>query len=122
MESGQRCFHCVSGLHNALVDYRGDVSTCEVLMDNDRNGTIGNLRDYDMDFARLWNGRAANHARAMVNRHEACEGCTHETMGYLPSLLFSPNRLGAVFGSGSGPQRICPEPRPTAAPATGGVS
>ena len=97
--TGQRCFHCVAGTHNALIDYCGKLSACEVLMENDVGGTIGNLRDHAMDFTALWNSAAAERVRSMVNHHGACQACTHETMGFMPSLLFAPNRLGFILGT-----------------------
>ena len=98
MESGERSFHCYAGLHGAVVDYRGDVSACEVLAEEHPCGTAGNLRDHDMDFGSLWNGAAAARMRRLVNSHGSCASCTHETMGLIPSLAFPPNRLGYVMG------------------------
>ena len=97
--TGRRCFHCFAGTHNALIDYCGNVTACEVLQENDPTGTIGNLRDHAMDFTALWNSAAADRMRSMVNSHEACQACTHETMGFLPSLFFAPNPLGFILGA-----------------------
>jgi radical SAM protein with 4Fe4S-binding SPASM domain len=102
LETGRRCFHCFAGIHNGIVDYKGDVNVCEVLMEDPGNARIGNLKDYDMDFRALWNSPEAHRLRRLVNRHPACRGCTHETMGYMPSLLFQPNALGWVFGPPKG--------------------
>ena len=54
---------------------------------------MGNLRDYDMDFLKLWNSAKALEIKGLVNRHAACEACTHETEGLLPSLYFAPNEI-----------------------------
>jgi radical SAM protein with 4Fe4S-binding SPASM domain len=98
MLSKRRAFHCFAGTHGAIVDYKGDVSACEVLMEDPEHKRIGNLVDYDMNFGELWNSPEAQRTRRLVNCHRACQSCTHETMGLVPSLLFAPNKLGFVFG------------------------
>jgi radical SAM protein with 4Fe4S-binding SPASM domain len=98
MESGERSFHCYAGVHGAVVDYKGDVSACEVLAEEHPCGIAGNLREHDMDFGALWNGASAARMRRLVNAHASCASCTHETMGLIPSLAFPPNRLGYVMG------------------------
>ena len=55
---------------------------------------MGNLRDYDMDFIKLWNSEQALKVKQLVNRHKVCEQCTHETEGILPSIYFEPNFFG----------------------------
>ena len=52
-----------------------------------------NLREHDMDFLKLWNSESAMKVRQMVNRHECCKECTHETEGILPSIYFEPNSI-----------------------------
>lgn len=88
---GERCgnkiFTCYAGLHGGFIDYNGDVGVCEVLP------SIGNLRDYNMNFQELWNNRAANERRNEVNCNQHCLQCTHESEGLLPSVYFSPNSL-----------------------------
>ena len=46
-----------------------------------------------MDFLKLWNSESAMKVRQMVNRHECCKECTHETEGILPSIYFEPNSI-----------------------------
>jgi len=93
MHSGRRGFHCHAGVHGAMVDPEGEVNACEVLSEQKDTRSMGNLRDHDMDFGALWNSPRAARIRGCVNRHAACRACTHETMGYAPSLLFAPNRI-----------------------------
>jgi len=107
MLSGRRSFHCHAGTHGAFIDFRGDVNACEVLAEHAGCRTMGNLRDFGMDFRALWACAQARRIRAQVNRHAACRACTHETMGLFPSLLFPPNRLGAIIG-----KRMDAAPRP----------
>lgn len=94
LKNGKRSFYCYAGQHGGYIDYDGYVNTCEII--GDINNTshpmhIGNLRDYDMDFLKLWNSEQAYMVRNKVNRHECCENCTHETEGLLPSIYFEPN-------------------------------
>jgi MoaA/NifB/PqqE/SkfB family radical SAM enzyme len=60
---------CTAGETAAVIDYNGDVRICELRQ------PIGNLRDYDCDFGRLWNShtRAAEVAQM---RQDHCD-CTH---------------------------------------------
>ena len=94
MKTGKREFYCYAGRHGAYVDYNGEVNACEVVADknvSDKPLTMGNLRDYDMDFIKLWNSEQARLIRSQINRLPCCESCTHETEGLLPSMYFSPN-------------------------------
>lgn len=97
LKTGKRSFMCYAGKHGAFIDYDGEVNVCEVMNDsrcNDRSVTIGNLRDFDMNFLELWNSKQALEVKQLVNRSVVCENCTHETEGILPSVYFEPNFLG----------------------------
>lgn len=92
--SNKRSFTCYAGKHGAWINYNGDVNVCEIFPDekcSDKPMKIGNLRDYDMDFLKLWNSDNAINVRNLVGKHTACEQCTHETEGILPSAYFEPN-------------------------------
>jgi radical SAM protein with 4Fe4S-binding SPASM domain len=93
MTTGTRSFHCHAGRHGAVVDQRGQVHACEALAEHAEVGTMGSLRRAGMDFSSLWRSPEASAVRRWVGRHPICTSCTHETMGYLPSLPFSGNRL-----------------------------
>ena len=80
---------CTAGETAAVIDYNGDVRICELRQ------PIGNLRQYDCDFGRLWNSqpRAAEVAQM---RQDHCD-CTHicfidDSARYSPkvALLQSP--------------------------------
>lgn len=91
---GKRSFHCYAGKHGGFINYNGDVNVCEVFPDaqcSDQPLKLGNLRDYDMDFLKLWNSEHALKIKQLVGKHPACEMCTHETEGILPSMFFEPN-------------------------------
>lgn len=94
LRTGKRGFYCYAGKHGAYIDYDGTVNVCEIIGDSkcsDHPLTMGNLRDYDMDFKTLWNSENAMKVRAQVNCQDCCKACTHETEGLLPSIYFEPN-------------------------------
>lgn len=73
-------FSCVSGRLAAVIYSYGDVVECEV-----KNSVIGNLRDVDYDFGKLWFSD-----RAKEVAEEAANGCfcTHEC-GHYSSAIYS---------------------------------
>lgn len=94
VKTGKRNFYCYAGKHGGWIDYNGNVSVCEVFPDAKMTGenfVIGSLKDYDMDFLKLWNSERAYEIKQKVNKLPACENCTHETEGQIPSLYFEPN-------------------------------
>ncbi|MBU5317323.1 radical SAM protein [Clostridium bornimense] len=90
----KREFYCYAGTHGAYIDYNGYVNPCEIIGDSMCSNeplSMGNLRDYNLDFLKLWNSERARMVRSRINRHICCEKCTHETEGILPSIYFEPN-------------------------------
>lgn len=75
---------CYAGTAGAVIYDEGTVSSCENL------GPIGNLRDVDWDFQKVWNSPAM-----AARRKQAKDGCfcTHESNCYYPSLAFNPKHL-----------------------------
>jgi hypothetical protein len=73
-------FSCVSGRLAAVIYSYGDVVECEI-----KNSVIGNLRDVDYDFNKLWRSGEAREAAA-----QAANGCfcTHEC-GHYSSTIYS---------------------------------
>ena len=51
---------------------------------------VGNLRDFDWDFQKLWLSPAMQARRKKA--HDGCF-CTHESNSYYPSLPFNPGHL-----------------------------
>lgn len=99
MLTGKRSFFCYAGKHGAWIDYNGDVNVCEVFPDAkvaEESMKMGNLRDYDMDFIKLWNSEKALQIKQSVNKHSKCAACTHETEGFVPSLYFEPNEIKPI--------------------------
>ncbi len=75
---------CYAGTAGAVIYDEGTLSSCENLE------PIGNLREYDWDFQKLWLSPAMKE-----RRKHAANGCycTHESNCYYPSLPFNPKHL-----------------------------
>ena len=75
---------CYAGTAGAVIYDEGTVSSCENLE------AVGNLRDFDWDFQKLWLSPAMRE-----RRKKAADGCfcTHESNCYYPSLPFNPKHL-----------------------------
>lgn len=75
-------FSCVSGRLAGVIYSNGDVVECEV-----NNSKLGNLRDVDYDFRRLW---FTDKAREVA--HKAADGCfcTHECGHYASTIYRFP--------------------------------
>jgi MoaA/NifB/PqqE/SkfB family radical SAM enzyme len=83
-ETQQAQMTCYAGTAGGVIYDEGTVSSCENL------SPIGNLRDYDWDFQKLWLSPAMKE-----RRKKAADGCfcTHESNSYYPSLPFNPKHL-----------------------------
>jgi len=75
---------CYAGTAGGVIYDEGTVSSCEILE------PVGNLRDYDWNFSRLWFSPAMQARRKRV---AAGCFCTHESNCYYPSLPFNPKHL-----------------------------
>jgi len=75
---------CYAGTAGGVIYDEGTVSSCEILK------PIGNLRDYDWNFQKLWFSPAMD-----ARRKQAADGCfcTHESNCYYPSLPLNPKHL-----------------------------
>lgn len=75
---------CYAGTAGGVIYDEGTVSSCENLE------AVGNLRDYDWNFQKLWLSPAMQ-----ARRQKAKDGCfcTHESNSYYPSLPFNPKHL-----------------------------
>ena len=75
---------CYAGTAGAVIYDEGTVSSCENL------DAVGNLRDFEWDFQKLWLSPAMQ-----ARRQKAAAGCfcTHESNSYYPSLPFNPKHL-----------------------------
>src|SRR5436190_18151811 len=75
---------CYAGTAGGVIYDEGTVSSCENL------APIGNLREYDWNFQKLWLSPPMKE-----RRNKAADGCfcTHESNSYYPSLPFNPGHL-----------------------------
>jgi MoaA/NifB/PqqE/SkfB family radical SAM enzyme len=75
---------CYAGTAGGVIYDEGTVSSCENLE------PVGNLRDFDWNFRKLWFSPAMQ-----ARRKKAADGCfcTHESNCYYPSLPFNPKHL-----------------------------
>jgi MoaA/NifB/PqqE/SkfB family radical SAM enzyme len=83
-ETQQAQMTCYAGTAGGVIYDEGTVSSCENLE------AVGNLRDYDWNFQKLWLSPAMQE-----RRKKAAAGCfcTHESNSYYPSLPFNPKHL-----------------------------
>ena len=81
---------CHAGTVSGVVDARGEVRMCEL------REAVGNLRDVDYDFSRLWFSPEADRQRAAIKAKE-CH-CTHSCF-MSSSLVFDPRTYGAYLAS-----------------------
>ena len=82
-------FSCVSGRLAGVIYSDGAVTECEV-----NNSPLGNLRDVDYDFRKLWfTSRAEEVARNAAN---GCY-CTHEC-GHYASAIYSVPAVASIAG------------------------
>jgi len=83
-ETQQAQLKCYAGTAGGVIYDEGTVSSCENLE------PVGNLRDYDWNFQKVWFSPAMQ-----ARRKKAADGCfcTHESNCYYPSLPFNPKHL-----------------------------
>lgn len=81
---------CHAGLVSGVVDARGEVRMCEL------REAVGNLRDVDYDFGKLWFSEEADRQRAAIRAKE-CH-CTHSCF-MSSSLVFESRTYGAYLAS-----------------------
>lgn len=79
---------CYGGTLTAVLYERGDVYPCEAL-----EMPMGNIREYDYDFRKLWFSPRANALRRFIKQQRCF--CTYEcTM--TPNILFNPRHYPAL--------------------------
>ncbi len=82
IKTGQRQVDCYNGRMEAIIYPQGNLAMCELTR------PIGNLRDFDMDMARIWKSEAAEHMRGPISRCHCIHGCSLVTsIGLQPEML-----------------------------------
>ena len=74
---------CYAGVASAQIAPDGDVWACCV-----RAEPLGNLRDVDYDFAKIWRGAKADAMRRSIKNKECC--CPLANAGYTNMLMHAP--------------------------------
>lgn len=77
---------CYAGVSNVHINYDGGVWPCCVL---GYDKQMGNLRDYDYDFQKLWHSDRAKEVRRYI-REKNC-ACPLANQGYSNLLLHFPS-------------------------------
>ena len=75
---------CYAGNISGVMYPEGDVYPCELLGDEHK---IGNIRDFDLDFKKLWLSYKGNKARSFIKNTKCF--CTHECFNHA-NLVFNP--------------------------------
>ena len=81
---------CYAGISNVHINYDGGVWPCCVL---GYDKAMGNLREYNYDFSKLWNSEKANEVRRYI-RDKNC-ACPLANQAYSNELLHFPTLLKA---------------------------
>lgn len=76
-------FICKAGNRIGVLEPEGSVRLCEL------TEKIGNLRDFNYDFKKLWLSRKAEKVRNKIKSRECTRGCTHGCF-LLPSFISNP--------------------------------
>lgn len=77
---------CFAGILRLVIRENGDVYPCEILMDEGTEFRIGNLRDCDMDFMKLWKSKERKNITRQINEQKCF--CIHGC-DMLVNTLFS---------------------------------
>ena len=75
---------CYAGNLSGVMYPEGDVYPCEIL---DKTHKIGNIRDFDLDFKKLWLSQKAKEEVKFIRKTECF--CTHECFNIV-NILFNP--------------------------------
>lgn len=104
MQRNTQVIPCYAGISNAHMTPYGDIWACCTL-GYDR--PMGNLRDFDYDFQRLWNSPRAREVRRFV-RHRRC-ACPLANQTYSNILMHPPSLIRVVLEiAAAGKSRTAP--------------
>jgi radical SAM protein with 4Fe4S-binding SPASM domain len=76
---------CSGGRETAVIYPDGNVAGCEL-----RNDILGNLRDVEMDFSKIWFNTQASDFRDTTGKVPECQGCYHHCF-ISPAIFRTPN-------------------------------
>ncbi len=81
---------CYAGISNVHINAYGDLWPCAILAYDD---SMGNIRDFDYDFGRLWHSTRARKVRAHVNDDTCACHCPLANQSYSNILLHAPSMI-----------------------------
>ena len=79
---------CLSGSLLGIIYYDGSVAPCEIL-----KSTMGNLKDYDCDYMKLWQSQSAKDVRESIKKSKCF--CTSEC-SILVNMFSCPRYYGKI--------------------------
>ncbi|MBA2663658.1 MAG: radical SAM protein [Bradymonadaceae bacterium] len=90
LQERRQIIPCYAGISNVHISAYGEVWPCAVLADSN---ALGNVKDHDYDFWKVWHGEAATDVRQSIKRG-ACD-CPLANQAYA-NILLSPKALTEV--------------------------
>ncbi|MGM0559237.1 MAG: radical SAM/SPASM domain-containing protein, partial [Myxococcota bacterium] len=90
LERREQVIPCYAGITNVQISPYGEVWPCAVLGDSN---SLGNVKDHDYDFWKVWHGDRASDVRASIKRGE-CD-CPLANQAYA-NMLLSPSTMAEV--------------------------
>lgn len=94
LDEKRQVIPCYAGVSNVHINYDGGVWPCCVL---GYDQEMGNLRDYDYNFQKLWSSKKAKEVRKYI-REKNC-ACPLANQAYSNELLHLPTLIRAGFKS-----------------------
>ncbi len=71
-QTNKHVINCSGGRETAVMYPTGDIAGCEM-----RENVLGNIREADYDFSKVWFSEKADEFRETVGKVDACHGCYH---------------------------------------------
>ena len=91
LKNQRRKVNCFAGSVSGVIYATGDVAVCELLP------TIGNIREVDFDFDKLWFNEKANKQRENIKKLQGvCRTCTHSCF-LISSIFYDPMMYPKLF-------------------------
>jgi len=88
VQEKKQIIECYAGRTSAVMDEVGNVYPCEMLP------KVGNLREYDYDFKKIWNNKKMEKIRESIKNKECF--CTHECF-ISNSILSNPRMIPSLL-------------------------
>lgn len=92
LEQNRQVIPCYAGVSNVHINYDGSVWPCCVL---GYDKSMGNLREFDYDFKKLWKSKQANDVRRSIKNKECA--CPLANQAYSNELLHFPSLVKATM-------------------------